>query len=185
MEGSMQLEGIHHITAITADARRNLDFYVRLLGLRFVKKTVNFDQPDAYHLYYADEQGTPGSVLTFFEFPGAAPGRAGKGMAHRVSWFVGSESSLGFWSDRLAADGVAVGREDGALRFADPEGLELELVVGHGPGEPLAADAGDIPEEHRLLGFAGVRAFSDQPERSAGLLADALGFDGGPSEWTV
>ena len=181
----MRLEGIHHITAITADARRNLDFYVRVLGLRFVKKTVNFDQPDAYHLYYADENGAPGSVLTFFEFPGAAPGRAGRGMVHRLSWFVGSEASLDFWAGRLADEGVAATREDGALRFADPEGLELELVVGEGPGEPLAADADDIPEGHRLLGFAGVRAYSDDPERSAALLGEALGFDGGPGEWTV
>src|SRR3954453_20853791 len=112
----MKLEGLHHITMITGDAQRNVEFYADVLGLRLVKKTVNFDQPDAYHLYYADEQGSPGSVLTFFEFPGAAPGRAGKGMVHRVSWFVGSESSLGFWAERLATFGVAVSREDGALR---------------------------------------------------------------------
>jgi glyoxalase family protein len=181
----MRLEGIHHITAITADARRNLDFYVRVLGLRFVKKTVNFDQPDAYHLYYADEHGTPGSVLTFFEFPGAAPGRAGQGMAHRVGWSVGSRESLDFWAERLAAEGVDAVPEVWGLRFADPEGLELELGVGGGPGAPLSADADDIPAEHRLLGFAGVRAYSDDPDPSAALLGEALGFEGGPREWMV
>ena len=78
----MQLDGIHHITAITADAPRNVDFYARVLGLRMVKKTVNFDAPDVYHLYFGDERGAPGSLLTFFEFPDAAPGRAGDGMVH-------------------------------------------------------------------------------------------------------
>jgi len=181
----MRLEGIHHITAITADARRNLDFYVRVLGLRFVKKTVNFDQPDAYHLYYADEDGTPGSVLTFFEFAGAAPGQAGEGMVHRVSWWVSSRESLDFWADRLAAEGVSTTPEVWGLRFADPEGLELELVAGPGPGAPLSAEADDIPAEHRLLGFAGVRAYSDEPQAGAALLGEALAFEGGPREWVV
>src|ERR671934_963367 len=97
---AMKLEGIHHITAITADAPRNVDFYSRL-GLRLVKKTVNFDAPDVYHLYYGDEAGSPGSILTFFEFPGAAPGRAGAGMLHTIVWRVGSETSLDFWAARL------------------------------------------------------------------------------------
>src|SRR6476620_85857 len=104
-EGSdMALEGLHHITAITADAPRNVDFYARLLALRLVKKTVNFDAPDVYHLYYGDEEGTPGSILTFFEFPRAARGRAGAGMIHRLRWRVASRDSLEFWSERLAAD---------------------------------------------------------------------------------
>ena len=92
----MALEGLHHVTAITADAPRNVDFYARLLGLRLVKKTVNFDQPDVYHLYFGDERGTPGSILTFFEFPGAASGRAGDGMVHTVQWRVASDDSLAF-----------------------------------------------------------------------------------------
>src|SRR4029450_6765672 len=109
----MQLEGIHHITAITADAPANVDFYARALGLRMVKKTVNFDAPDVYHLYYGDERGTPGSILTFFEFPGAARGRAGDGMVHRVLWRIGSPSALAFWQNRLGIAGTT---------FADPEG---------------------------------------------------------------
>src|SRR6476646_5489118 len=115
----MGLEGLHHITAITADAPANVDFYTRLLGLRMVKKTVNFDAPDVYHLYYGDEQGTPGSLLTFFEFPGATRGRAGDGMVHRIVWRVCSQESLDFWSERLGSGPV----------FSDPEGLEHELVV--------------------------------------------------------
>src|SRR5512132_2817123 len=98
----MPLEGLHHVTAITGDAPANVDFYARLLGLRLVKKTVNFDQPDVYHLYFGDERGTPGSILTFFAFPGAANGRAGDGMVHTIRWRVGSEEALDFWAARLA-----------------------------------------------------------------------------------
>ncbi len=91
----MELEGIHHVTAITADAQRNVDFYAGVLGLRLVKKTVNQDNPSVYHLFYADEQGDAGSDITFFEYPGAAPGRAGDGMVHRIVWRVGSAAALG------------------------------------------------------------------------------------------
>ena len=182
----MRLEGAHHLTAITADARRNLDFYVRLLGLRFVKKTVNFDQPDAYHLYYGDEAGSPGSIMTFFEFAGVAPGRPGDGMVHRVVWRVGGRPSLDFWAERLAGEGVEAQRQDGALRFPDPEGLELELRPDDA-GEPaLAADAEDIPPEHRLRGFQGFRAFASDAGRSGALLSEALGFeDLGRGSWRV
>src|ERR671934_2961505 len=127
----MNLAGIHHITCITADAPGNVDFYARLLGLRFVKKTVNFDAPDVYHLYYGDERGAPGSILTFFEFPDAAPGRAGAGMIHRLRWRVASRDALSFWSERLVDEGIEVLDVDSgaAIRFADPEGLGLELAV--------------------------------------------------------
>src|SRR3954451_24675893 len=104
----MQLEGIHHITAITGDAPRNVDFYARVLGLRLVKKTVNQDDPTVYHLFYADEKGDPGSALTFFEYPGAAPGRAGEGMVHRIVWRLDSAAALDFWSSRLAGEGFEV-----------------------------------------------------------------------------
>jgi glyoxalase family protein len=182
----MRLEGIHHITAITGDAPRNLDFYVRLLGLRFVKKTVNFDAPDVYHLYYADERGSPGSVMTFFEFPGAARGRHGAGMIHRVSWRVASEGALDFWAERLAGEGVAAERDDGTLRFHDPEGLGLELVVSDSGDPPLAASAADIPAEHALRGFDGVHAYSLRPDESAPLLRGTLGFeDLGDDSWAV
>src|SRR2546430_12099079 len=125
----MKLEGIHHVTAITGDAPGNVDFYVRVLGLRLVKKSVNQDDPTVYHLFYADEEGKPGSDITFFEYPGARPGRAGAGMVYRVVWRVASAEALDFWAERLGGEGVEVAREDGRLRFADPEGLELELAV--------------------------------------------------------
>src|SRR6059036_3899703 len=92
------IEGIHHITLITGDAPGNVDFYARVLGLRLVKKTVNQDDPGVYHLFYADENGSPGADITFFEYPGAAPGRAGAGMTHTVVWRVGSEEALDFWA---------------------------------------------------------------------------------------
>jgi glyoxalase family protein len=172
----MRLHGIHHITAITADARRNLDFYARVLGLRFVKKTVNFDAPDFYHLYYGDELGNPGSVLTFFEFPDAALGRAGAGMIHRIIWRVGDERALEFWGERLAAEGITSSREPVALVFSDPEGLELELLAHDSGDPPLAAAHPEIPREHALLGFSGVRAYGAHPEASHHLLTQALRF---------
>ena len=160
----MQLEGIHHITAITGDAPRNVDFYTRVLGLRMVKKTVNQDDPSVYHLFYADEKGSAGADLTFFEYPGAAPGRAGRGMVHRVAWRVASEDALSFWAERLAGDDVAVDRPGpGLLRFRDPEGLEHELGVSTVADEPLIADHPEVPAEHALRGFDGVRAYAADP----------------------
>src|ERR671927_1019348 len=106
----MQLEGIHHITAITGDAPRNLDFYTRVLGLRLTAKTVNQDDPSVYHLFYGDELARPGADLTFFEYPGAIPGRAGAGMVHRIVWRVGSPAALDFWEQRLAAGGYPTKR---------------------------------------------------------------------------
>src|SRR3954465_1184159 len=145
----MQREGIHHVTAITGDAQRNLDFYVGTLGLRFVKKTVNFDAPDVYHLYYGDDTGAPGSIMTFFEFPGAAPGRAGDGMIHTVTWRA-APGSLDFWDDRLATAGVDAALLDDRLRFADPEGLTLEIAGVDVPDAPLIAHAPGIPAEDAL-----------------------------------
>ena len=186
-EGEMKLEGIHHITAITGDAPANVEFYVGVLGLRMVKKTVNQDDPTVYHLFYADEAGSPGADLTFFEYPGARPGRAGAGMVHRIVSRVGSPEALDFWERRLAAHGVATERgADGALLFADPEGLGHELVVASVPDAPLVADAPDIPREHALQGFDGVRAYATDPERSSALLRDTLGFSGGDDgAWEV
>jgi glyoxalase family protein len=173
----MPLEGLHHVTAITADAPRNVDFYARVLGLRLVKKTVNFDQPDVYHLYYGDESGTPGSILTFFEFPGAALGTAGDGMVHAIVWRVAGPDALAFWAQRLPDEGTAVTWvQGGALRFTDPEGLTHELVASDAGDAPLAARAFDIPPEHALLGFHGVRAYARVPKRSASLLT-VLGFE--------
>jgi glyoxalase family protein len=180
----MRLEGLHHITAITGDAPRNVDFYTRVLGQRMVKKTVNFDQPDAYHLYYADERARPGAVMTFFEFPNAAPGRAGAGMVHTIAYRVADAAALDFWAQRLAGEGVETARRgDHALQFADPEGLGLALMVDPTGDAPLAAEAPDIPAEHAIVGFHGVRAYSDDPQRSAGILEGTLGFSGGPKHW--
>jgi glyoxalase family protein len=182
----MQLEGIHHITAITGDAPGNVEFYAGVLGLRLVKKTVNQDDPTIYHLFYADEKGSAGADLTFFEYPGAAPGRAGAGMVHRITWRVDSATAIDFWEERLGAEGVATERVDGGLRFRDPEGLELELTVSEVEDEPLAADAPDVPAGMALQGFDGVRAYSTDPSASAQLLGDALGFRStGDGEWEV
>jgi len=175
----MELDGIHHITCITADAPGNVDFYARLLGLRMVKKTVNFDAPDVYHLYYGDERGAPGSILTFFEFPDAARGRHGAGMIHRLRWRVASAEALDFWTERLSGEEIGVERvEDGtAIRFEDPEGLGLELAVTDSGDEPLAAAAVDIPAEHALQGFDGVRVYGHGRDEEHAILTGAMGFE--------
>ena len=174
----MKLEGIHHITAITEDAQRNVDFYTGVLGLRLVKKTVNQDNPTVYHLFFADENGDPGSDLTFFEYPGVAPGRAGAGMVHRIVWRVAAEDALDFWAGRLRAAGIDSERDGASLRFSDPEGLDHELLVVDVPDAPLIADHPEIPAELALQGFHAVRAYSPTPEASSGLLA-ALEFERG------
>lgn len=178
----MKLEGIHHITAITEDAQRNVDFYAGVLGLRLVKKTVNQDNPTVYHLFFADEGGDPGSDLTFFEYPGVPRGRAGAGMVHRVVWRVASTDSLDFWAERLGANGIESERDGDSLRFADPEGLDHELLVVSVPDAPLIADHPEIPAELALQGFHAVRAYSAAPEASSGLL-EALEFERVDGAW--
>jgi glyoxalase family protein len=171
----MQLQGIHHVTAITGDARRNLDFYTRVLGLRLVAKSVNQDQPTVYHLFYADEQASAGADMTFFEYPGAIPGRPGAGMVHTVVWRVGSPAALDFWAARLEAEGHVAERDGDGLRFADPEGLGHELVVDTSGDDPLSAEHPDIPAEHALRGFEGVRAYATDPQGSGALLEQVMG----------
>ncbi len=171
----MKLDGIHHITAITGDARRNLDYYTRVLGLRLTAKTVNQDDPSVYHLFYGDELARPGADLTFFEYPHAIPGRAGAGMVHRIVWRVGSEKALDFWADRLASEGMAVDRTADSLRFADFEGLGHELVIDHSGDATLIADHPEIPAELALLGFEGVRAYSAAPQATQSLLERLMG----------
>ena len=173
----MKLNGIHHITAITGDAQRNVDFYVGVMGLRLVKKSVNQDDPTVYHLFYGDEHAKPGLDLTFFEYPGAAPGRAGEGMIHRVVWRVGSTAALDFWSERLSTAGVDSTREGETLVFSDPEGLEHQLLVADVPDEPLTAEHPEVPAEHALQGFHAARAYASDPERSRELLEQGLGFE--------
>ena len=166
----MRLEGIHHVTCITGDAPGNVDFYTRVLGLRMVKKTVNQDDPTVYHLFYADEEGSPGADITFFEYPGARRGRPGAGMVHTITFRVGSEESLDFWEARLGAEGIPTRRSEGRLGFDDPEGLGLELAVVETTDAPLTARHPEIPAEHALRGFDGVRAFAADPEASRALL---------------
>jgi glyoxalase family protein len=179
----MKLNGIHHITAITGDAQRNVDFYAGVMGLRLVKKSVNQDDPTVYHLFYGDEHAKPGLDLTFFEYPGAAPGRAGEGMVHRVVWRVGSPAALDFWSERLADNGIETEREGNNLLFRDPEGLEHELLVADVSDEPLIAEHPEVPAEHALQGFHAARAFSSDPGRSRELLEEGLGFERNGDAW--
>jgi glyoxalase family protein len=167
----MKLDGIHHVTCITADAPRNVDFYTRVLGLRLVKKTVNQDDPTVYHLFYADEAGSPGADITFFEYPGVRRGRAGAGMVHTIQWRVGSEAALDFWEQRVS--GV---RDEDGLAFEDPEGLRHRLVVSSVADAPLLAEHPEIPTEHALQGFDAVYAFAADVEQSRGLLEEVLGF---------
>jgi glyoxalase family protein len=169
---------------ITGDAQRNVEFYAGVLGLRLVKKTVNFDAPDAYHLYFGDEAGAPGSILTWFEFPGAARGRPGIGMIHTLQLGVASEESLAFWEQRLAAAGYESRRTPGSLRFEDYDGLALELMLTDQP--PLRAEHPEIPAEHALQGFDAVRAYSSDPERSRALLEKVLeARPAGESAWEL
>jgi len=174
----MRLQGLHHITMITADARQNVEFYADVLGLRLVKQTVNFDQPDAYHLYFGDERGSPGSILTWFEFTGAAPGRPGAGTIHRIELAVASEDSLGFWEQRLGAQGYVATPDAGSLRFADYDGLEFSLVVATGEDPALRAVHPEIPPEHAITGIAGARAFAPATDidQEQALLTQTLGF---------
>jgi glyoxalase family protein len=180
----VKLEGLHHITAITGDAPQNVEFYAGTLGLRLVKKTVNQHDPTVYHLFYSDELGSAGADITFFEYPGARRGRAGAGMVHRVVWRVTSTDALDFWEERLRGQGVAVSREEGRLRFSDPEGLGLELAVVETSDEPLVARHPEIPPELALQGFDGVRALTRDPDVSREFLS-SLGFEPEGGKWDV
>src|SRR3954447_16483456 len=174
----MKLQGLHHITMITGDAGKNVDFYADVLGLRLVKKTVNFDAPGAYHLCFGDEHGSPGSILTWFEFAGARPGRAGAGMVHTIQLGVASDASLGFWADRLSATGYASERGERSLRFADYDGLAFELVIADDGNAPLRAQHPDVPAEHAILGMEGARAYNARSlDADRWLLTQVLGFD--------
>jgi glyoxalase family protein len=184
----MKLEGMHHITMITGDAQKNVEFYADVLGLRLVKTTVNFDAPEAYHLYFGDEQGSPGSILTWFEFAGARRGRAGAGMIHTIQLGVASEAALGFWADRLSAKGYASERTDRGLAFEDYDELRFELVVadersgGEASGRdrgnpPLRAAHPEVPAEHAILGVEGARAYIARgTDADRALLTETLGF---------
>ena len=170
----MKFTGLHHITMITGDAQENARFYGDLLGLRLVKKTVNFDQPQAYHLYFGDETGAAGSILTWFEFPGAARGRAGAGSIHTLQLAVADEAALDFWGQRLGETETT--REPGVLRFADYDGLKLELVVSDLDNAPLTATHPDIPSGYAIQGLHGARAYAVFAGVEDSILTDLLGF---------
>jgi glyoxalase family protein len=173
----VKLEGMHHITMITGDAPRNVEFYADVLGLRLVKKTVNFDAPEAYHLYFGDEQGSPGSILTWFEFAGARRGRPGAGMIHTIQLGVASEASLDFWAERLSSKGYESERDEQSLTFEDYDGLRYELVVADDGNPPLRAEHPDVPAEHAILGVEGARAYASRElDADRGLLTETLGF---------
>jgi len=165
---------------ITADVRENVRFYGDLLGLRLVKKTVNFDEPSAYHLYFGDETGSPGSILTWFGFPDAARGRPGAGMIHRIELGVRSEASLDFWEHRMHDAAHPAKRTEATLEFADYEGLGLALVLSEQDERPLAARDPEIPHEHAITGIRGARAYAAGDTGAAGhepLLSETLGFE--------
>ncbi|RCW42806.1 glyoxalase family protein [Halopolyspora algeriensis] len=176
---SIATSGLHHVTAIAGNPQRNADFYLKTLGLRMVKTTVNFDDPGTYHLYYGDESGRPGSLMTFFPFDGAPSGRQGTGQATTTAFSV-PEHSIGWWKQHLESVGVDAGRvhnRDGedALTFRDPDGLGLSLVA-HPQGDPRAPwDNGVVPAEHGIRGLHSVTLSVTQEEATAGML-DGLGL---------
>src|SRR3954447_20988856 len=173
----MKLEGMHHITMITGDAPKNVAFYADVLGLRLVKKTVNFDAPEAYHLYFGDEQGSAGSILTWFEFAGAPKGQAGAGMIHTIELGVASQAGLDFWAERLVAKDYTSEREENSLVFADYEGLRFRLVIADDGNPPLRAIHPEVPAEHAILGVEGARAYNVRDlSADRALLTETLGF---------
>lgn len=175
------MPGIHHVTAICGDPSRNLDFYERVLGLRLVKKTVNFDDPGMYHFYFGDGAGRPGSILTFFPIPSTGPGRNGIGQAEETAFSV-PMASMGYWTHRLIEKGVAHRPQvrrfgEPVLAFSDHDGTALALVGTAAAGAvPGWADAASVPAEHAIRGLHGVTLMLERPEPTAAVLAGVLGF---------
>lgn len=173
--------GIHHVTAIAGPARRNLDFYTRVLGQRFVKKTVNFDDPGTYHFYFGDEAGNPGTIMTFFPWEHAAPGRLGIGETQETGYRV-PKASLGFWTHRFIEQGVVHEKLEQrfgqtVLPFKDPDGMRLALVGVEDIEHEAAWAAPGIPAEHALRGFHGVTLLLDKIDATAAVLTDVFGFE--------
>ncbi len=173
----MKLEGIHHITCVTADAPSNADFYVRVLGLRIVKKTVNQTDQTTYHIFYGDEKASYGNNISFFEYRGRPNGRTGAGNVHTIVWRVGGQDALDFWERRLGDEGVGAERAESTLRFADPEGLAHELAAVDVPDPPLIGEAPDVPPEFALQGFDGVRAYATDVAHSDAFCREQLNFE--------
>jgi len=181
----MMSAGLHHVTAIAGPAARNLDFYSRVLGLRLVKKTVNFDDPSAYHLYFGDETGRPGSIVTFFPWEHAAEGRVGVGETEEILLQIPA-ASLGYWTHRFIEKGVehsAIDKRFGqsVLPFKDPDGMRLGLVTGEtgdGPGSDAEANAsrGEVPADHAIIGLFGVSLLLEEAGPTAEILTEIFGF---------
>src|SRR5499427_4508651 len=174
------MSGLHHVTAIAGKASRNVDFYTRTLGLRLVKKTVNFDDPGTYHLYYGDEVGRPGTILTFFPWEDTPAGRNGVGLAEETAFRVPTES-IGYWTQRLIEKGVAhdaLEKRFGepVLSFTDPDGMRLALVGVAGASSEPAWSGGGIAAEHAIRGFHGVTLMLEKAAPTAAILTNVLGF---------
>lgn len=172
--------GIHHITAIATSARKNHEFYTKVLGLRLVKKTVNFDDPTTYHLYYGNEKGEPGTILTFFPWEGIRRGRAGTGQVTAVSFSI-PEASMSFWLDRFQSSNVTYNNPSSRLGeevlvFLDPDGLKLELVTSEDDERP-AWSADEVPPEHGIRGFYDAALTLEGYEATAKLLTEILGYE--------
>ena len=174
------MSGIHHVTAIAGNALRNFDFYTRSLGLRFVKKTVNFDDPGTYHFYYGDEAGNPGTILTFFPWENAGRGRGGVGETQQTAFRVPA-SSLGYWMHRFVERGIPHGTlekkfGESVLPFTDPDGMSLALIgVAGADGEPGWSD-GNVPGEHAVRGFHSVTLLLESAVSTGAILTDVFGF---------
>jgi glyoxalase family protein len=172
------LTGLHHVTAITADAQKNIDFYTAVLGLRLVKLTVNFDDPASYHLYYGDELGRPGTILTFFAWLGAPRGRVGPPQVTTTAFVVPSRA-IQFWESRLKQHEISAQPlnrfGESLLQFRDPDGMQLEII---GVAEPRGAPwpAGPVPVEQAIRGFHGVTISEEGYERTAKLLTETMRF---------
>ena len=172
--------GLHHITAIADNAKRNLDFYTNILGVRFVKKTVNFDDPGTYHFYYGDEAGHPGTILTFFPWEHAAAGRGGVGQTQQTAFRVPAQA-IGYWTHRFIEKGVAheaLEKRFGetVLTFTDPDGMSLALVGVPGAETEAGWSNGDVPAEHAIRGFHGVTLLLENAAKTGAILTDVFGF---------
>jgi len=175
-----RIPGIHHITAIAGDPQRNLDFYTNTLGLRLVKLTVNFDDPTTYHLYFGDEQGSPGTLLTFFPWPGATQGQRGTGQVTAISFAV-PQGTLGYWEDRLRQRDVALLErqhrfDEEVLTFLDPDWIKLELVARAGAKATVPWESNGVPADYAIRGFDGVAMGVKDTAPTLDLLTGAMGF---------
>jgi catechol 2,3-dioxygenase-like lactoylglutathione lyase family enzyme len=176
---SRRLSGLHHVTAIAGDPQRNVDFYAGVLGLRLVKRTVNFDHPTTYHLYYGDRLGTPGTILTFFAWPDGNPGRLGPGQFGAIGLAI-PPASIGYWIGRLVSKGVPHSRPEcrfgeSVIPLRDPDGLRLELVATAAARDQADLPVSDVEPEHAIRRVHSVSLW-EHDDRSAAFLTDHLGF---------